>query len=82
MFASHLIECLFRRKCAAMSDISQPLKYAFLCICPSGNIKQTLIPFGILYNGGCLPVHRQHNWAFGLLQLLHEVTRCPAKRRE
>jgi hypothetical protein len=63
-----------------MRFIAQALKYPFLCISAGGNVEQALIPFSILYDGGCLPIHSQHDRAFGLLQPLHEVTGCPAKR--
>src|SRR5271157_848718 len=44
--------------------ILQALAYAFPYIGLGGNIEQSLIGFGVLYDGRCLPLYGQHHGAF------------------
>jgi hypothetical protein len=82
MLAANLVEYRFCGFRAAMRNVIQTLTDPFLCIGPRGNVQQTLIPFSILHNGGCLSMHSQHDGALGPLQSLHEVTGRPPKRRQ
>src|SRR5271157_1294087 len=42
---------------------------AFLRIRAGGKVEQALIGFGILHDGRCLPVYRQHHRALAFLKL-------------
>jgi hypothetical protein len=67
MFAANTLKHLSRRTDATMGYIVQALTDAFLRISARGDVQQALVGFCILYNGSCLPIHRQHHgaaWSF------------------
>jgi hypothetical protein len=80
MFAANLVKYLSRRTGTASCDIVQTLTDAFFGVGPGGKIEQTLIGFSILHNGSGFSIDREHHWAFGLLELFHEIAGRPAKR--
>jgi hypothetical protein len=65
-----------------MCHVVQTLAYAFFRIRSSGNVEQALICFCVLHDGRCLSLDREHNRAFALLELLHEVAGTTAKSRQ
>src|ERR1700691_6257837 len=82
MFAANLVKYLSRRTGTTVCNIVPTLTDAFLGVGAGGKIEQALIGFSILHNGSCFSVDRDHHWAFGLLELLHEIAGRPAKRRQ
>lgn len=63
MFAANLVKYVSRRASAPMGHVIKPLTDAFRGIGLCGNIEQSLIGFGVLYDGRCLPPHREHHGA-------------------
>jgi hypothetical protein len=47
-----------------------------------GYIQQLLIGFGVLHNGRGLPLDGQYDGTLAFLELLQELTRAAAKRRQ
>jgi hypothetical protein len=60
MFAANLVKYLSRRASASVGYVIPALPDPFLGIGPRGKIEQSLIGFGILHDGCCLPLHREH----------------------
>ena len=63
MFAANLVKYLSRRASASVGHVIKPLMDAFLGISLGGNIEQSLIGLGVLYDGRGLPPHREHHGA-------------------
>ena len=63
MFAANLVKHLSRRACASVGDVIKPLADTFLGIGPRGNIEQSLIGFGVLYDGRCFALHHEDDGA-------------------
>jgi hypothetical protein len=82
MFAANLVKYLSRRASASVGYVIKPLADAFLCIGAGGDVKQALIGFGILHDGGRLPLYRKHHGALALLKLFHEVAGPAAEGRQ
>jgi hypothetical protein len=80
MFAANLVKYIFRRARASVGYIILTLPDSFLLIRPGGQVEETLIGFGVLYNSRRLPIHRKHHGALALLELFHEVAGLAAER--
>jgi len=65
-----------------MRHVVQSLADTLLRVGAGRDIEQALIRFGILDDGGGFALDREHDRAFRLLQLFHEVARRPAKCRQ
>jgi hypothetical protein len=63
MFAANFVKHLSGRESVSASYVIQTLADAFRGISLRGNIEQTLIGSGVLYDGGGLPLHREHHGA-------------------
>jgi len=48
----------------------QALADSFSCVCARGDVEETLVGLGILNNGGCLPLNREHYRALRFMELL------------
>src|SRR5689334_6326696 len=57
----------------------QPLPDAFAGISARRNVKQALIGFGILHDGGSLALDGEHDGAFAFLELFYEIARPAPK---
>ncbi|HUH62187.1 MAG TPA: hypothetical protein VLZ50_04270 [Terracidiphilus sp.] len=77
-----LSEKLSRRADPSLSGIFESLANPFASIGTGGNIKQSLVGFGILHDGGGLASNRQHHWPFGLFELSQKPAGAPAKSRQ
>src|ERR1700723_2892150 len=53
--------------------LAEALANALTGIAAGSEVKEALIGLGILNHGNSLASHREHNGAFALLELLHEV---------
>jgi hypothetical protein len=71
--AANLVDSFARRAGAAVRNIVQTLADEFFRICAGGNVEQPLVGFGILHDGGRLPLHSEHHGPLGLLELFHKV---------
>jgi hypothetical protein len=79
MLCSEILEKLPRPPHLPVFRVVQTLTDVFLCIGASGNVEQTLIGFGILHDGRCLPFHGSTT---GRLVLLSCFIKSPDRRRK
>src|ERR1700730_18762928 len=82
MFATNVVKYLFGGSGASVGNVIKPLSDSPFRIRASGDIEQTLIGFGVLYDGSSFPFHGEHYRALAFLQLLHEVARTTAESRQ
>ena len=75
-------EKLLRVASASSLGLLQSLANSFAGVGAGGDIEQPLIRCGILNDGLGFAFHGEHYRSLALLQLLHEITRTPAKSRE
>src|SRR5437870_7934314 len=63
---------LFDIPALAPLGLFEALANSLVRVGAGGDVKEPLIGLGVLDNSGSLAFHREHHWAFGLLELFHK----------
>ena len=64
MFATDVVKYLFGRSGASVGHIIEPLADSLFRIRAGGDVEQALVGFGVMHEGGSLPIDSEHCGAF------------------
>src|SRR3981189_887493 len=82
MFATDAVKYFFGGAGAPVGHVIKPLADSLFRIRAGGDVEQALVSFGVLHDGGSLPLDGEHHGALAFLQLLHEVAGTAAEGRQ
>src|SRR5260370_22760321 len=80
ILCAYFVEHFTCRTGATVRYVFQTLPDAFGGTGVCRQVEQVLVGFGVLYDRGSLPVHRQDNGTLGLPEVLHYFRRMVAER--